>query len=376
MASISQKIRLLKGLIKGDTAYVGPFYVTVDITRRCNLQCIGCRFHSPISKKSSLISDTPLDISFELFKKLCDDLKAMGTNNIFLTGEGEPLLHPRVMDVILTAKEAGLHVTLVTNGTLLGETQIQSLIGSRLDTIRVSLWAGSIEEYEKNYPGSDPYNFCKIIDGLRLLSHLKAERNSTTPFVVLHHPINRNNFSNIDKMADLTYKAGCNALTFSPIKCWWDTLAPLVLSVEEEKLLFRRLTIMEKNLDSLSLKHNIATTILNYRLRNDVWQKLPCYIAWLHARIRTNGAVLPCQRSHRTAGNLNEEGLRQIWNGPAFREFRRKAMTVKGMKSMGEYCEFDLCGWVEDNMRVHRIFKWFSPFAVMNRRAERARQGN
>jgi MoaA/NifB/PqqE/SkfB family radical SAM enzyme len=306
-----------------------------------------------------------MDISFELFKKLCDDLKTMGTNNVFLTGEGEPLLHPRVMDIILTAKEAGLHVTLITNGTLLDETKIQLLIGSRLDAIRVSLWAGSIEEYEKNYPGSDPYNFYKIIEGLRLFSHLKAEQNSKNPFVVLHHPINRNNFNNIDKMVNLTYKAGCNALTFSPVKCWWDTLASLVLSEEEEKFLFQSLRLMEKRLDSLSLKHNIATTILNYHLSDDVWQKLPCYIAWLHARIRVNGAVLPCQRCHLTMGNLNEERLRQIWNGSAFREFRRKAMTPKGMASIGEYCESNLCGWVEDNMRVHRIFKWFSPFATV-----------
>jgi len=362
MATLYQKVRLLKGLIKGDTAFTGPFFVKVVITRRCNLQCIGCRFHSPISSMQPSGDDAVKDISFDLFRKSCDELKAMGTNSIILTGEGEPLLHPRVMDIILTAKEAGFHVTLVTNGILLDETKIQLLIGSRLDTLRVSLWAGSPEEYEKNYPGSDPDNFKKIIEGLTLLTHLKAEQNSDIPSVDLHHPVNRNNFKNIDAMVDLAYKTGCNGLTSSPLKCWRGTPASLSLSKDEEKILFRSLIKMKKRLDSLSLRHNIDLTILRYKMGDNVWQKLPCYIGWLHARIKVNGTVVPCSRYYLPMGNLNEERFKEMWNGSAFRKFRRESITLRGLASFGEHCDCNFCGYVYDNMRVHRLFKWISPF--------------
>src|SRR4030043_468838 len=201
MATLYQKIKLLEGLIKGDIAYSGPFYVTVDITRRCNLQCIGWRFHSPISNKSPFEDDTVLDIPFDLYKKLCDDLKTMGTNTIHLTGEGEPLLHPRIFDMISAAKGVGLHVILFTNGTLLDETRVQSLLDACPDTLRVSLWASSPEEYEKNCPG-------------------------------------------------------CDALPFSPLKCWWGSLGSVSLSQTEENQLFHSLIQMEEKLDSFSLKHN------------------------------------------------------------------------------------------------------------------------
>ncbi len=46
MATFYQKIKLLQGLVTGETAYIGPFFVRVDITRRCNLRCSGCRYHS------------------------------------------------------------------------------------------------------------------------------------------------------------------------------------------------------------------------------------------------------------------------------------------------------------------------------------------
>jgi radical SAM protein with 4Fe4S-binding SPASM domain len=374
MAAFGQKIRLLMGLLRGDTAYVGPFYVTVDITRRCNLQCIGCRFHSPISKKSPFKDDPVMDIPFDLFKTLCDGLQKMGTNSILLTGEGEPLLHPRIFDMISVAKEAGLHVILFTNGTLLDETRVQSLLDACPDTLRVSLWASSPEEYEKNCPGSDPATFLKTMEGLKLLTRLKADRKSLLPSVILHHPINRNNFENVNDMVNLAYQAGCNALTFSPLKCWWGSLGSVSLSQTEENQLFHSLIQMEEKLDSFSLKHNIENTVLRYKIGYAVWQKMPCYIAWLHVRIRVNGNVLPCHRYALPMGNLNEERLQEIWNNPAFRAFRTKTMTRLGLTSIAEHCDCNFCGFIHDNMQVHRVFKWFSPFASMNRGKEGTQQ--
>lgn len=359
------------GLLRGDIAFGGPFYVTVDITRRCNLQCIGCRFHSPISKKSPFKDDPVMDIPFDLFKKLCDDLKTMGTNSILLTGEGEPLLHPRIFDMISIAKEVGLYVILFTNGTLLDETRIKSLLDSCPDTLRVSLWASSPEEYEKNCPGSDPATFINTMQGLRLLTRLKADRRSKVPSVILHHPINRNNFEKVDGMADLAYQAGCNALTFSPLKCWWGSLGSVSLSLTEEKLLLHSLSRLEEKLDSLSLKHNIRNTVLRYKIGYAVWEKMPCYIAWLHVRVRVNGNVSPCHRYALPMGNLNEERLQKIWNNSGFRTFRTKTMTRIGLTSIAEHCDCNFCGFIHDNMQVHRIFKWLSSFAAINRWKEK-----
>jgi MoaA/NifB/PqqE/SkfB family radical SAM enzyme len=46
VADLLQKYRLLKGLCTGDRACTGPFYVTLDVTSRCNLLCLGCRFRA------------------------------------------------------------------------------------------------------------------------------------------------------------------------------------------------------------------------------------------------------------------------------------------------------------------------------------------
>ena len=80
------------GLIHGRRAYTGPFYVDLDVTRRCNLRCIGCPFHS--SKKSyKSIDETVKDISMDLINRLSRELPQLKAYAIIITGAGEPLLH-------------------------------------------------------------------------------------------------------------------------------------------------------------------------------------------------------------------------------------------------------------------------------------------
>jgi MoaA/NifB/PqqE/SkfB family radical SAM enzyme len=362
MATLPKKVKLLKGLLTGETAYVGPFYVTIDVTRRCNLTCLGCRYHSSLINLPAPGDQAILDISFDLVEKLCEELVTMGTTVISFMGEGEPMLHPRLPDFISMAKALGFKVTLITNGTLLDEARIHSLIDSHLDLLRVSLWASSIEEYEKNYPGTNPDYFKRIVNGLRLLSVLKAEKGSKFPSVHLHQPINKNNFQKIDALVDLAYETGCNASSFSPFLSHRGRLDRYGLSPEEEKSLCLSLTTMKKKLNSLSMGHNIDETLLRYRIGEAVWNKLPCYIGWLHARIKVDGTVLPCGPWNQPLGHLNENRFQEIWNGPHYRTFRQQTLTRQGLAYIAKVCDCGFCCLTKDNVRVHRFFQFFSPF--------------
>ena len=286
-------MKLLKGLLGGGVAHTGPFFVNVDISRRCNLQCMGCRFHSPLLDKPSSGDMTEIEvIPLRLFEGLCAELKTMGTKSITITGEGEPLLHPSLSDIIATAKREDFHVTLVTNGTLLDKTIIGHLIDSRLDTLKVTLWAATPKDYENNYPGTKPEFFARAVNGLKRLSDLKAEQNSQFPFTVLHHPINRYNYNTIGAMVDLAHETGSNALSFSPFKTFRGKFDSLALAQDEEKILRDSLLQLSRRAKSLSMKYNTKEVIRRYTIGPAVWRKLPCYIAWVHARILVDGTVL------------------------------------------------------------------------------------
>ena len=362
MATLPQKTKLLRGLLNGKIARTGPFYVTIDITQRCNLQCLGCVYHSPYSN-SPLEGDSSItDIPLQLIEQLCRDLKAIETNTLVIQGAGEPLLHPDFLALVTAVKTAGFDTILLTNGTLLEKNLIQTFIDVKLDLLKVSLWAASSEQYEQNHPGTNLDNFQKVVDGVKIVARLKAEQKSKFPLVDLHFPINRINFRNINAMADLAIETGCNQVSFAPMYSANEILDSYLLSPEEEKWLRGTLIRVKQRLNSLPFQHNIPQALLRYELGKTFWQKIPCYIPWFHARIRVDGTVRPCARCNLVMGDLHKNTFDEIRNGSAFCAFRRKVFEPNGLDSMRENCDCSFCCFVADNARVHRFIKWFSPF--------------
>jgi MoaA/NifB/PqqE/SkfB family radical SAM enzyme len=371
MAILSEKIKLFRGLLTQEIAYTAPFFVTMDLTRRCNLRCFGCRYHSPdrlITPAGDVITQ---DYPLELFRKVSAELKALGTRSLCLSGEGEPFLHPQLLNFVSLAKTAGLLVVLLTNGILLDESTIKSLIASRLDVLKVSLWASSPEGYERSYPGTNPKNFHNLLEGLKLLARVKAAQKTKLPSVVLHQPITRDNFQNTSALVDLALATGCDGLSFSPFKTRRGQFTTGVLAADEERSFCLTLEQMKERLQARFIDPGIDQILRRFRLGEAVWEKLPCYIGWIHAYLKVDGSVLPCGDCNLVMGNLNEHNFQEIWHGPAFRAFRRQTLTRAGLHALGHHCDCAFCCHVLDNARVHRFFRWVAPFCA----ADRSRQG-
>ncbi len=86
-----------------------PIDVSIEITARCNLQCVHC-FQPDNRKYSALTTDEILNIGHQLSE--------MGVFSIFLGG-GEPLLNPDWHVIGAEFVSFGMAVGLSTNGTLI-----------------------------------------------------------------------------------------------------------------------------------------------------------------------------------------------------------------------------------------------------------------
>jgi MoaA/NifB/PqqE/SkfB family radical SAM enzyme len=355
---LGDMIGLLRGLWSRESAYAGPFAVTIDFTSRCNLRCAGCGFHSPLLEGTSAELARG-DLDRDLFAGLCRELQTMGTRRLVFCGQGEPLLHPELLDLIRLAKGAGLQTTLITNGTLLTEEKIHGLIDCRLDQIRVSLWATSPEEYAANYPGSNPRLFQAMLGGLALLGSIGRARASALR-VTLHTVLDRFNWRRVDAFVDLALEARVTALSFSPLHSQFGRLRDLALAAVEEQELKDSLRRAQSRLLPSGVQHNIEETIHRYEIGEAVRGKVPCYIAWTHPRVRGDGTVHPCGPCQRPMGNLREQSLREIWNGPAYRAFRKRLLDPHETE-LFESCDCSFCCHVTDNSRIHRVYKWIAP---------------
>jgi MoaA/NifB/PqqE/SkfB family radical SAM enzyme len=367
MATFGQKLRLLQGLLGGEVARLGPFCVTVDVTQRCNLRCLGCRRHSPYVSPVTHGEPSVLDLPLDLYARLCEDLSLQRVTFMVLTGEGEPLLHPGVFEIVTLAKRAGCHVTLFTNGTLLTPANAGALVDCGLDVLRVSLWGVSPEEYQRNYPGTPLEMFSKVVAGLRHLSAERTARGHRHPRVHLHEPINRHNVDGIEALINLAAATGCDGVSFSPLKTRKGRLDSFRLSEKAERELWRVLLRMRPRMHRLGLSHNIDETRTRYDVGENVWAKVPCYMPWLHARIKVDGSVQACLPCDQPLGNLRDRTFAEIWNGPAYRSLR-KDMARGGVAFAARSCDCGYCCHLQDNLRVHRFYKWFAPLAALLRR--------
>jgi MoaA/NifB/PqqE/SkfB family radical SAM enzyme len=368
-----EKADLLRGLITHEISHTPPFFVSVDLTRRCNLSCLHCRYHSCLSEFPSPVDDPRSDMNPVVLDKLLCELEGMGTKEIIFAGEGEPILYPQFFDAVSKAKAAGMHVNVITNGTLLTEKVINKLIELKLDLLTVSLWASSKEEYEKLYPGTKPEFFFKVLEALKRVSDLKAVSGSFLPRLRLHRPISRDNFMTVETGLEQAYAGGCDQFTVAPIHSLKGDMASHKLSAEEQEMVLSSLFRAKKSLRQRSMHNNIDDALRLYRIGDAVWDTLPCYVGWVHTRIRIDGTVYPCGRCDTPLGSLNEKSLSRIWNGEPYRRFRKTVSTRKGLAGMQSQCVCGYCCHIRNSLKVHRIFRWIDPLipGAFRRRAFR-----
>lgn len=103
--------------------------IYIEITNVCNLDCSFCPGHERDARF----------MSPEEFRAAMRAVSEEKPENVFLHVMGEPLLHPRLDEILKIADEFPPAVKITTNGTLLCE-KLPVLIGSeRLKTVCVSL---------------------------------------------------------------------------------------------------------------------------------------------------------------------------------------------------------------------------------------------
>jgi radical SAM protein with 4Fe4S-binding SPASM domain len=363
MASLKYQLSLLRGLLSSERAYAGPFYVHIDITHRCNLKCLCCRWHSPLitSMRDKSICQ---DISVDMFEEFCEDLQSMGTREMYFVGTGEPFLHPRIFDLIATAKKYGFKLIVYTNGLPIDKTVIKKLIDLKLDVLRVSLWASTPESFVQQVNQMTPDKFDNIIDGMSQLSQTKKDLGASLPFLELCQTITDQNLEDLDKTVALAQKTGCEKMCFSPIVDFAEEeLKQFVPDAPETVKVTAALRRIKKQLDELEIIHNIDIMLLHYSWDGRIQDNIPCYPAWYFTYVRTDGNIFACQRNTfatKSLGDIRKDRFKDIWNNEAYRAFRRKVSTCEGLKSDTEYyCDY--CSHSLNTKRIHQRFRYFSP---------------
>ena len=139
-----------------------PLDVSIEITRRCPLQCAHCYNNLPMADREARRRELGTDEHVRLLDELAD----AGGLWLLFTG-GEIFARADFLDIYLHAKRRGFLITLFTNGTLITERIADTLVEYRPFAIEITLYGRTRETYERltGVPGS--YDRC--LRGIRLL---------------------------------------------------------------------------------------------------------------------------------------------------------------------------------------------------------------
>jgi MoaA/NifB/PqqE/SkfB family radical SAM enzyme len=133
---------------------------------------------------------------------------------IHLQGWGEPLLHPRLFDMVAVAKRAGCAVGFTTSGMGLHGDTPGRIAEAGVDLVAVSIAGATRETHEAIRVGSE---FARVVDGVRRL--IEARRAGTRPRVELLYLMTTRTLAELPHAVELAHSLGVDALVATNLDC-------------------------------------------------------------------------------------------------------------------------------------------------------------
>jgi radical SAM protein with 4Fe4S-binding SPASM domain len=160
-----------------------PLVGSIELTFRCNLNCVHCYVNLPAGDAAARQKELP----GQEWCRIIDEIVDAGCLWLLVTG-GEPLLHPDFLDIYNYAKKSGLLITIFTNGTLLTPAIADHWVEWPPHGVEISIYGSSKETYEAVTRVSGSFDRCRHGIELLLERHIRLEL-KTVVLTTNHHEL-------------------------------------------------------------------------------------------------------------------------------------------------------------------------------------------
>ena len=289
-----------------------PHQFYVEPTNRCNLKCQMCVQDKMARAKGYM--------ELDLMKKIIDEVSEFDPFFDFCR-QGEPLIHPQLVEMIEYAINKGLTKTrLITNATLLRKNISARLIKSGLRKINISFNGYDRESYERIQKGA---GFDRTLRNLFNFLKLKIEINSRTPHVEISMVEYQNLKEKFNQFFELFKKLPVERIRVSKLINFFGS--------NEDK-------VLEEN------------------IKKEYKEWPSCKVPFRFFNINWNGDVSPCiidYDSKYIVGNVSNCSVLEVWNNEKMKFFRDCHINKKfddiSRNSKGVFCGYCSNLWSDPN---------------------------
>jgi sulfatase maturation enzyme AslB (radical SAM superfamily) len=311
---------------------IAPIYIDLGVTSVCNSNCIYC--YAIHQKKLGEI------LPADLVLKIMADAPKLGVKALSVTGDGEPTLNPILYKAVQVGKEAGLDLSVCTNGVLLDKYRTDVLLANNI-WLRFNLSAGTREGY-KTVHRKD--NWDVVSENIREAVRIKREKGYTCT-IGLQMVLVPQCLNEVIPEVQFALDSGVDYLV---IKQYSDTNCKDMVQVDRDWYKDENTINLLKRAENMSTKD--TQIIIKWGLmtwHNDKPYK-KCLDVPLLIEISGTGKVYPCGYHFRNPkfemGDLHKQSLKEIIESEQYWEVIRycREDIVLGIDCFGN-CRHDRC---------------------------------
>lgn len=298
--------------------------IFLGLTYSCNLNCAHCYAKGRRTKN---------EMSNEQLKTLIDQISDLGVFKIVLS-HGENLLRRDFFDILSYIKSKGMHLTVITNGTMVTRDIAERLKEVGTDKVLVSIDSSDPEKHDSNRGLKGTW--LKAETAMRLIK----ESGIRTTMAVTVTPSNSGEVEalvkmglglGIDEISFLTVRQTGHADGFIFQKQVYDALIKEIWSLREQfmgkiELLMHDPLAIPALLDS------------GYAPTDDLVGLNMCGAGRLFLSIDPEGNVRPCNFIDQIIGNVKTETLDNICKSKTLKHFTTTPLSC-GRCKFAEYCK-------------------------------------
>jgi radical SAM protein with 4Fe4S-binding SPASM domain len=266
-----------------------PMMCVLSFVYVCNAHCPNCPYTN--SSIRSYYKDTPFmsEDTFKIIADQCGEYEAW----VRLSGGGEPMLHPKAVELIVYAKKVGAKVGLITNGSTFSKDNIIRLLEAQVDMIEFSVDAADSETYVKVRKG---LNWEALLKNVSITVDLRNKLKSDTKIIA----------SGVNQIG----------VDIDNVAVFWENK---VDKFQKRKYLTWGINDPSESADAMP-----------YLPPEEF---IPCPFIFERLNIDSRGNIMVCGfdiAAKTNLGNIHEKSIRDIWHGKEFEFYRNKHLEGKG----------------------------------------------
>lgn len=316
--------------------------IYIEPTNACNLKCRTCM--------RNIWDEEPGQMSVATFETVVKGISSLPEMPlVFFGGLGEPLSHPRIIEMVAQVKSLGAQVELITNGTLLTARRSRRLIDAGLDALWVSIDGAEPESYSDVRLGA---RLPQVIANVDQFRRARRPAHRPTPEIGIAFVAMQRNVRDLPAVINLGRRLGAVRFSVSNVLPYTSELKDEILYRQTLRNItylpspwLPKLSLPKMDLDeqtreaftrALSSGCNVQLAGYNLGGANDVC----VFIESGSLSIGWDGSISPClpllhthtsylhgkQRINRRhiIGSLTERGLLETWLDPSYVAYRER----------------------------------------------------